>query len=93
MSSPQTENDFLEPPKRDGEIGRLGPYRIVKTLGRGGMGQVFHAVDSRLKRDVALKVMTSRIAKSKNSRRRFLEEARSMAAVRHENVVLVFRRR
>ena len=90
MPSTEPKYDFLEPPKREGEIGRLGPYRVNRLLGQGGMGQVFQAVDSRLKRNVALKVMTSRYARDPNGRRRFLEEARSMAAIHHENVVLVF---
>ncbi|MDG2222765.1 MAG: protein kinase [Rubripirellula sp.] len=82
--------DFLEPPKRDGELGRMGPYRILGQLGKGGMGEVLHARDARLNRDVALKFMNTKYAVTLESRRRFVEEARSMAAVHHDNVATIF---
>jgi len=90
MSSSSIATDFLEPPQQDEEIGRLGPYRVVGLLGKGGMGQVFRAEDTRLKRTVALKVMNARFAALPHSRQRFLEEARSMAAVDHDNVATIF---
>lgn len=90
MSSTSIATDFLEKPQQDDEIGRLGPYRVVDLLGKGGMGQVFRAEDSRLKRTVALKVMNKRFAALPHSRQRFLEEARSMAAVDHDNVATIF---
>ncbi|QDT02510.1 Serine/threonine-protein kinase Pkn1 [Rubripirellula lacrimiformis] len=90
MNTDSTEYDFLDPPLQAGEIGRLGPYRIVAVLGKGGMGQVFQAEDGRLKRTVALKVMNQRFAATPNSRKRFVEEARSMAAVHHDNVATIF---
>ncbi|NND96258.1 MAG: serine/threonine protein kinase [Pirellulaceae bacterium] len=90
MTAETPSYEFLEPPKREGEIGRLGPYRVFRQLGRGGMGEVFQAVDSRLKRNVALKVMNKKVAGTKHSRRRFVDEARSMAAIHHENVVIIF---
>ncbi|SMP51325.1 Serine/threonine protein kinase [Neorhodopirellula lusitana] len=90
MSAPPTTPDFLDPPVRAGEIGRLGPYRVISLLGEGGMGQVFRAEDTRLKRVVALKVMNRRFAATPHSRERFIEEARSMAAVHHDNVATLF---
>lgn len=81
---------YLEPPARDGDLGRLGPYHVVRMLGRGGMGQVFAAQDSRLRRTVAIKVMNDRVAASANSRGRFLEEARAMAAVQHDHVATIY---
>lgn len=90
MSTKTPTYDFLDPPAGPDELGRLGPYRIVGLLGQGGMGEVFQAQDGRLKRTVALKVMNKKFAATANSRKRFIEEARSMAAVHHDNVATIF---
>ena len=90
MNAEKPQYQFLDPPQRQGEIGRLGPYRILGVLGKGGMGEVFRAEDGRLKRSVALKVMKKQFAATPNSRKRFVEEARSMAAVHHDNVATIF---
>jgi serine/threonine protein kinase len=82
--------EFLDPPQRNGELGRLGPYRVLELLGQGGMGAVFHARDSRLQRQVALKMMQKKWASTVIGRKRFVEEARSMAAVHHDNVATIF---
>lgn len=82
--------DFLDPPSQSGDLGMLGHYRVISELGRGGMGYVFRAEDNKLQRIVALKVMNKKIAATPHSRRRFLEEARAMAAVHHDNVVTIF---
>lgn len=82
--------DFLQPPTHSGDLGMLGNYRILGELGKGGMGFVFRAEDTVLERAVALKVMNKRIASTPNSRDRFLQEARAMAAVHHDNVVVIF---
>ncbi len=68
----------------------LGHYRVIDELGKGGMGFVFRAEDVKLKRTVALKVMNQKIASTPNSRRRFIHEARAMAAVHHDNVATIF---
>jgi len=81
---------FLDPPLDATDLGSLGPYRVISELGRGGMGFVFRAEDTRLKRVVALKMMNQKIASTANSRRRFIEEARSMAAVKHDNVATIY---
>jgi hypothetical protein len=81
--------DFLAPPQGPDEIGRLGSYRIVKTLGAGGMGIVFEAQDLQLKRAVALKVMRPLLAASPSSRRRFLREAETTAALEHDHIVTI----
>ncbi|MFG0256188.1 MAG: protein kinase, partial [Rhodopirellula sp. JB053] len=87
--SPRTY-DFLEPSPHEGDLGMLGTYRILGEMGRGGMGYVFRAEDTVLERAVALKVMNRKIASTPNSRDRFLQEARAMAAVHHDNVVVIF---
>ncbi|WP_236623929.1 serine/threonine-protein kinase [Rhodopirellula baltica] len=88
--APDSPPEFLDPPEAVGELGRLGPYRVIELLGQGGMGHVYRAQDTRLQRTVALKVMNERFAKSPNSRKRIVEEARSMAAVHHDNVATLF---
>ncbi len=82
--------DFLEPGGHPEELGRLGPYSVRKVIGTGGMGMVYLAEDLRLKRQVALKVMNERFAATANSRKRFLDEARAMAAIDHDHVVRIF---
>lgn len=90
MNAQNPKYDLLEPPQRDGEIGRLGLYRVLALIGKGGMGQVFRAEDMRLKRIVALKLMKPKLASTPASRKRFIEEARSMAAVQHDNVATIY---
>jgi serine/threonine protein kinase/Leucine-rich repeat (LRR) protein len=81
--------EFLAPSERPDELGRLGGYRILKELGRGGMGIVFDAEDALLQRRVALKVMQPALAAKDEARRRFLREARAAATVQHDHVVSI----
>jgi hypothetical protein len=81
---------FLKPPLQGDELGRLGEFRVLELIGRGGMGIVFRAEDIRLRRVVALKVMRPRFAADARSRQRFLREARAMAALKSDHVVIVF---
>jgi eukaryotic-like serine/threonine-protein kinase len=81
---------FLSPPEQPDEIGRLGPYRVLAELGRGGMGIVFHAQDTQLQRAVALKVMLPQYAANPIDRARFVREARAQARVEHYHVVQIF---
>ena len=60
---------------------RLGPYEIVSLLGAGGMGEVYRAKDTRLGRDVALKVLRSEISGDPDRRARFEREAKTVAAL------------
>jgi serine/threonine protein kinase len=69
---------------------RLGPYEIKAPLGWGGMGEVYRARDSRLERDVAIKVLHEEGAASPERRARFEREARAVAALNHPNIVGVF---
>jgi hypothetical protein len=67
-----------------------GSYRVVGPLGQGGMGVVVLAVDERLERDVAIKLIRPAYGKTSKAHDRFLTEARAMARVRHENVVEIY---
>jgi WD40 repeat protein/serine/threonine protein kinase len=79
---------FLATPEREGDLGKLGPYRVVEELGRGGMGIVLRAYDEELRRTVALKVLPPERADAR-ARARFVREARAAAGLSHENVVPV----
>jgi Leucine-rich repeat (LRR) protein len=83
-------SDFLSPPQAADELGRLGQYRVLKLLGKGGMGVVFQAEDARLKRMVALKVIRPEVAGTSGNRERFLREAQAAAKLEHENIVTIY---
>ncbi len=68
----------------------VGGYRILGPLGAGGMGQVFHARDSDLERDVALKLLHPRLTRQPHAMSRFRREARLLAAVHHPNIATLF---
>jgi WD40 repeat protein len=68
---------------------KLGPYEILAPLGAGGMGEVYRARDSRLGRDVALKVLPAEVGNDASRRQRFELEARAVAALSHPNIVAV----
>ncbi len=69
---------------------RLGPYELVALLGAGGMGEVYRALDPRLGRDVALKVLHASGASDPQQLRRFEQEARAVAALNHPNILQVY---
>ena len=77
-------------PAAAGEVGTLGPYRVLKQLGAGGMGAVYLALDTRLDRKLAFKVMLPAFAADTQAKERFLREARAAAKISHDNVVTVF---
>jgi tetratricopeptide (TPR) repeat protein len=68
---------------------RLGPYEIVALIGSGGMGEVYRARDTRLGRDVAIKVLTGEFAADPERLRRFEQEARAVAALDHPNILAI----
>src|SRR5258708_3985649 len=69
---------------------KLGPYDIVSLLGAGGMGEVYRARDSRLKREVAIKVLPQALSLDADRLRRFEQEALATAALNHPNILAVF---
>lgn len=81
---------LLGPPQQADELGRLGPYRVLRVLGEGGMGVVFQAEDPALERPVALKVMKPDRGSADVSRQRFLQEAKAAASLQHEHVVTIY---
>jgi predicted Ser/Thr protein kinase len=68
----------------------LGPYEILVPIGAGGMGEVYRARDTRLGREVALKVLPATVADDPSRRQRFEVEARAVAALSHPNIVAVY---
>jgi tRNA A-37 threonylcarbamoyl transferase component Bud32 len=68
----------------------LGPYTILSALGKGGMGEVYSARDTRLDRTVAIKVLTTELSGSRSSRLRLEREARALSSLSHPNVCSIF---
>src|ERR1700685_3193064 len=66
---------------------KLGPYEIQSLLGAGGMGEVYRAGDTRLDRTVAIKVLPEAMAQDADRLRRFEQEARTIAALNHPNIL------
>ena len=71
------------------ELGRLAHFRVIERIGSGGMGVVYRAKDTKLQRSVALKVLRPRTAQDPDARARFLREARAVASIKHDHVVVV----
>jgi dipeptidyl aminopeptidase/acylaminoacyl peptidase len=68
---------------------KLGPYEIQSPLGAGGMGEVYRARDTRLGRDVAIKVLPEALVRDADRLRRFEQEARTIAALNHPNILAI----
>src|SRR5262245_28321272 len=69
---------------------RLGSYEIVSPLGEGGMGRVYRARDTRLRRDVAIKVLPPSVANDPDRLARFEREARVLASLNHTNIAAIY---
>ncbi|MFI5181266.1 MAG: protein kinase [Thermoanaerobaculia bacterium] len=85
---------FLRPGEAEGmglaAGAKLGPYEIVAPLGAGGMGEVYRAHDTRLGREVALKVLPGGFLESEEGKARFEREAHALAALSHPNIAVVY---
>src|SRR5258705_3103578 len=69
---------------------RIGPFEVLGAIGSGGMGDVYRARDTRLNRDVAIKVLPDLFAKDPERLTRFTREAQTLASLNHPNVAQVF---
>jgi eukaryotic-like serine/threonine-protein kinase len=68
----------------------MGPYEIVASIGAGGMGEVYRARDTRLRRDVAIKVVGARLQAKGDGQERLLQEARAVSALNHPNILSLY---
>src|SRR5690349_15980970 len=69
---------------------RLGPYEIVAPIGAGGMGEVYRARDTRMGRDVAIKILPAEFALDRDRLRRFEQEVRAAGTIIHPNLITIF---
>src|SRR6266581_7060858 len=69
---------------------RLGPYEILSALGAGGMGEVHRARDTKLEREVAIKVLPELFVSDPERVARFLREARTLAALNHPHIAQIY---
>ncbi|XZE54586.1 bifunctional serine/threonine-protein kinase/formylglycine-generating enzyme family protein [Planctomycetaceae bacterium SH139] len=81
---------FLEPSFRPGVLGSLAHYEVESVIGQGAFGIVLKARDTKLGRDVAIKVLQPHLATTSPPRKRFVREARACASIRHPNVISVY---
>ncbi len=69
---------------------QFGRYSIISVLGAGGMGEVYLAEDTQLKRKIALKILTLKAGGSDDYQRRFIREAQAISALNHPNIVTIY---
>ncbi len=87
---PSTEAPRAEPGARAEELGQIGDFRLLREVGRGGMGVVYEAEQLSLNRRVALKMLPFAAALDPRQQQRFVNEARAAAALHHPNIVPVY---
>src|SRR6476620_3517965 len=68
---------------------RLGPYEIAAQIGAGGMGEVYRGRDTRLERQVAIKVLPEHLSQDRDALKRFEREAQAIAALSHPNILAI----
>jgi Tol biopolymer transport system component len=90
MAGPAPTSPADDPTRADAALASLGPYRIVALVGAGGMGEVFRARDSKLKRDVALKLLPGAYAVDPDRIARFRREAQALAALNHPHIAAIY---
>jgi len=88
-AEPEISLAFLKPGNTPGSLGSLGGYSVLDVIGRGGMGIVLRAMDAKLNRVVAIKVLSPEFAGNAQARKRFAREAQAAAAVSHDHVVTI----
>ena len=71
-------------------LARIGPYEVTDSLGAGGMGEVYRARDTKLARDVALKVLPDQFASDADRLARFQREAQVLASLNHPNIAAIY---
>src|SRR5262245_30265793 len=77
--------------RKKSPVGRkIGPYQVISLLGRGGMGEVYRALDPRLGREVAIKLLPAAFSTDKDRLRRFEQEARAAGMLNHPNVLTIY---
>src|ERR1700676_4739865 len=69
---------------------RLGPYEVLAALGAGGMGEVYRAMDTKLDREVAIKVLPAALAQDPERLARFEREAKVLASLNHPNIAQIY---
>ena len=91
---PKSDTNFRQEPELSSPVAQtdlvgssFGQYRITELLGAGDMGVVWRAEDTRLGREIALKILSTGSAASPDARERFRREARTVAALNHPNIV------
>ena len=89
MAAAEQSLAFLAPAREPGTLGRLDHYDILEIVGRGGSGVVLRAMDTKLKRIVAIKALAARLAASAPARQRFVREAQAVAAISDDHVVAI----
>ena len=90
MSSNQDDNDKTQSHAVLTKGTMVLHYRIVEKIGAGGMGEVYLAEDTKLKRQVAIKFLPSRITINETDKARFLQESQAAAAINHPNICVIY---